>query len=167
VTCPEIVQTDAAVSVIPAQHIAIVERFLEKPYLTRCRRRRLSFNDGVVKMNLQVNRDINANNISLLFVYKWQYLSAFRCTYPLLRFQKRLFHRTRMLCTTFLSPRSPLSLQITTSYLSSSAYLHAPTQLPHQAMRSVIVPQTASWCACYSTLRIHQDAHRFGEKVLS
>ena len=166
-TCPEIVQTDAAVSVIPAQHIAIVERFLEKPYLTRCRRRRLSFNDGVVKMNLQVNRDINANNFSLLFVYKWQHLSAFRCTYPLLRFQKRLFHRTRMLCTTFLSPRSPplspdhdvLSLFFC---LSSRPYPAAASgnAVSDRAADSVMVRLLLD-------IRIHQDAHRFGEKVLS
>lgn len=37
-----------------------------------------------------------------------------------------------------ISAFSPL--QITTSYLSSSAYLHTLTQLPNQAMRPVIVP---------------------------
>lgn len=37
-----------------------------------------------------------------------------------------------------ISAFSPL--QTTTSYLSSSAYLYTPTQLPNQAMRPVIVP---------------------------
>lgn len=53
----------------PDWHISIVSLLVQKRYLTRRRRRRLSFNDGAVKMDVKVSRYIDADCFNAL-LYK-------------------------------------------------------------------------------------------------